>query len=75
MSMRRVSVQSGRLTTEGDELYYEVRGQGQPLLMIPAAGGDGDFPRPPRLVYGSARRIRRHLAKCFAQSRSMKGLS
>ena len=24
-----------------DELYYEVRGQGQPLLMIPPAGGDG----------------------------------
>jgi hypothetical protein len=44
MSMRQVSVQSGRLTTEGDELYYEVRGQGQPQLMIPAAGGDEDFP-------------------------------
>jgi pimeloyl-ACP methyl ester carboxylesterase len=36
-------VQSGRVTTEGDDLYYEVRGQGQPLLMIPAAGGDGDY--------------------------------
>ena len=29
------------MTTEGDELYYEVRGQGQPLLMIPGGGGDG----------------------------------
>jgi pimeloyl-ACP methyl ester carboxylesterase len=29
------------VTTEGDELYYEVRGQGQPLLMIPGGGGDG----------------------------------
>ena len=36
-----VQVQSGRVTTEGDDLYYEVRGQGQPLLMIPPAGGDG----------------------------------
>jgi pimeloyl-ACP methyl ester carboxylesterase len=36
-------VQSGRVTTEGDELYYEVRGQGQPFLMISAAGGDGDY--------------------------------
>ena len=36
-------IQSGRVTTEGDELYYEVRGQGQPLLMIPPGGGDGDF--------------------------------
>jgi pimeloyl-ACP methyl ester carboxylesterase len=36
-------VQSGRVSTEGDDLYYEVRGQGQPFLMIPAAGGDGDY--------------------------------
>jgi pimeloyl-ACP methyl ester carboxylesterase len=36
-------MQSRRVTTEGDELYYEVRGQGQPLLMIPAAGGDGEY--------------------------------
>jgi hypothetical protein len=25
---------TGRVTTEGDALYYEVRGQGEPLLMI-----------------------------------------
>src|ERR1700674_2578007 len=36
-------VRSGRVTTEGDDLYYEVRGQGQPFLMIAAAGGDGDY--------------------------------
>src|SRR6266700_963061 len=36
-------VQSGRVTTEGDDLYYEVRGQGQPFLMISAGGGDGDY--------------------------------
>jgi pimeloyl-ACP methyl ester carboxylesterase len=36
-----MTVQSGRVTTEGDSLYYDVRGQGQPLLMIPPAGGDG----------------------------------
>ena len=35
------ATQSGRVTTEGDALYYEVRGQGQPLLMIAPAGGDG----------------------------------
>ncbi len=40
---RQGPVQSGRVMTEGDELYYEVRGQGQPFLMIPAAGGDGDY--------------------------------
>lgn len=28
------------VTTEGDELYFEVRGEGPPLLMI--AGGQGD---------------------------------
>lgn len=43
MITKQVNAQSGRVTTEGDELYYEVRGQGQPLLMIPAGGGDGDY--------------------------------
>jgi pimeloyl-ACP methyl ester carboxylesterase len=37
---------SGRVTTEGDELYYEVRGQGLPILMISAAGGDGEYYTP-----------------------------
>ena len=32
---------SGRVTTEGDTLYYEVRGHGPALLMIPGGGGDG----------------------------------
>ena len=31
MNTKQVTVQSGRVTTEGDELYYEVRGQGQQL--------------------------------------------
>lgn len=30
------------MISEGDSLYYEVRGQGQALLMIPGAGGDAD---------------------------------
>jgi pimeloyl-ACP methyl ester carboxylesterase len=34
-------VQTGYVETEGDELFYEIRGQGQPLLMIPGGGGDG----------------------------------
>jgi pimeloyl-ACP methyl ester carboxylesterase len=29
------------VATEGDDLFYEVRGQGQPLLMIAPGGGDG----------------------------------
>ncbi len=41
MNTKPVTVKSDRVTTEGDDLYYEVRGQGQPLLMIPPAGGDG----------------------------------
>jgi pimeloyl-ACP methyl ester carboxylesterase len=36
-----VAIQSGRVSAEGDDLYYEVRGRGRPLLMIPPAGGDG----------------------------------
>src|SRR6266498_5081172 len=38
---QRGTMQSGRVTTEGDNLYYEVRGQGEPLLMIAPGGGDG----------------------------------
>ncbi len=41
MKNKEVTLQAGRVMTEGDELYYEVRGQGQPLLMIPPGGGDG----------------------------------
>ncbi|MCI0396710.1 MAG: alpha/beta hydrolase [Chloroflexi bacterium] len=41
MITKQVMIQSGRVTTEGDDLYYEVRGQGQPLLMIAPAAGDG----------------------------------
>jgi pimeloyl-ACP methyl ester carboxylesterase len=37
----RGKMKSHRVTTEGDELYYEVRGLGQPLLMIAGGGGDG----------------------------------
>jgi hypothetical protein len=36
-----VESQAGRVSTEGDDLYYEVYGHGKPLLMIPPAGGDG----------------------------------
>jgi pimeloyl-ACP methyl ester carboxylesterase len=41
MKTQHVAVQSGRVTAEGDDLYYEVRGQGPPLLLIAPAGGDG----------------------------------
>ena len=34
---------TGRVTTEGDDIYYEVRGRGQPLLLIPGGGGDAGF--------------------------------
>jgi pimeloyl-ACP methyl ester carboxylesterase len=33
--------QINRVVSEGDEIYYEVRGEGQPLLLIPGGGGDG----------------------------------
>ncbi len=34
---------SGCVTSEGDDLYYEVRGSGKPLLMISGGGGDAGF--------------------------------
>lgn len=40
MLPKQVTTQARRVATEGDELYYEVCGQGQPLLMIPGGGGD-----------------------------------
>lgn len=33
-------MRSGRLTADGADLYYEVRGAGPALLMISGAGGD-----------------------------------
>jgi pimeloyl-ACP methyl ester carboxylesterase len=37
------AIRTGRVTTEGDTLFYEVRGpaQGTPLLLIAPGGGDG----------------------------------
>lgn len=43
MKLKENNRQSGQVTTEGDDLYYEVRGQGQPLLMIAGGGGDGNM--------------------------------
>jgi pimeloyl-ACP methyl ester carboxylesterase len=31
-----------KVSTEGDELYYKVRGEGKPILFIAPAGGNGD---------------------------------
>jgi hypothetical protein len=42
MVAEQVMIQSGHVATEGDTLYYEARGQGQPLVLIPGAGGDAD---------------------------------
>ncbi len=35
-----MTIQHGYVTTEGDNLYYEVRGQGAPLVLISGGGGD-----------------------------------
>ena len=43
MIMGQVGIQRGCVSTEGDDLYYEVRGEGQPLLMISGGGGDAGF--------------------------------
>jgi pimeloyl-ACP methyl ester carboxylesterase len=39
MMNKPVELQTGYVTTEGDELYYEIRGRGEALLMI-SGGGD-----------------------------------
>ncbi|MEL7609422.1 MAG: alpha/beta hydrolase [Bacillota bacterium] len=40
--MSGVTFYDGTVSTEGDELYYKVRGEGKPLLFIAPAGGNGD---------------------------------
>lgn len=39
----RYPVEAGYVLHEGATLYYEVRGEGQPLLLIPGGGGDAGF--------------------------------
>src|SRR5437763_13729281 len=41
VTLEAKQVKTGYVFTEGDQLYYEVRGEGAPLLMIPGGGGDG----------------------------------
>jgi len=43
ISMDSTPVITGYVETEGDKLYYEVRGNGPPLLMIAGGGGDAGF--------------------------------
>lgn len=43
MITTQIGAKIGCVETEGDELYYEVRGAGQPLLMISGGGGDAGF--------------------------------
>ncbi len=40
--MSNLTFYDGKVSTEGDELYYKVRGEGKPLLFIAPAGGNGD---------------------------------
>jgi len=37
-----MKVQAGIVSSEGDELYYKVRGTGKPILFIPQGGGNAD---------------------------------
>jgi hypothetical protein len=51
MTRKSVTAMSGRVTTEGDNLYFEVRGQKLPLLMIAGGGtsrGSGSADRVPK---------------------------
>jgi pimeloyl-ACP methyl ester carboxylesterase len=43
MKTMQAELKTGCVTTEGDHIYYEVRGHGQPLLMISGGGGDAGF--------------------------------
>jgi pimeloyl-ACP methyl ester carboxylesterase len=40
--MTDIKFYDGVVTTEGDDIYYKVRGDGKPILFIAPAGGNGD---------------------------------
>jgi len=40
--MEKINVKCGRINTEGDELFYKVRGSGKPIIFIAPGGGNGD---------------------------------
>ena len=40
--MSNVKFRDGIVSTEGDDIYYKVRGEGKPILFIAPAGGNGD---------------------------------
>ena len=40
--MSELKYYDGIVTTEGDDIYYKVRGEGKPILFIAPAGGNGD---------------------------------
>ena len=40
--MSNLNYRDGTVSTEGDDLYYKVRGKGKPLLFIAPGGGNGD---------------------------------
>jgi pimeloyl-ACP methyl ester carboxylesterase len=37
-----MKIEAGIVSSEGDNLYYKVRGQGKPILFIAPGGGNGD---------------------------------
>lgn len=43
VNSERYPVEAGYVLHEGATIYYEVRGEGQPLLLIPGGGGDAGF--------------------------------
>ena len=40
--MSNMKFYDGIVSTEGDDIYYKVRGEGKPILFIAPAGGNGD---------------------------------
>ena len=43
MDIKKINMQCSKVTVEGDDIYFDVRGQGEPLLLIAGGGGDGKW--------------------------------
>jgi pimeloyl-ACP methyl ester carboxylesterase len=47
----------GKVATEGDDLYFKVRGKGKPILFIAPAGGNGDGYYPVARILAEKRKV------------------
>jgi hypothetical protein len=56
--MSGITFYDGKVSEEGDELYYKVRGDGKSILFIAPAGGNGDGYYPVACILAGEYKVR-----------------